>query len=119
MNQDQLNGTLRIVVPAICAWLAAKGLSVLGNEQVIGYVVQIAAAGIGLAAAVMSFKAHTTAAKLEAVAAIDPKVEIKVPLHVIVEDEKVAALVKDPTVPNVTAVKPPEPYAPLSSRKKE
>jgi hypothetical protein len=117
MNQDQLNGTLRIVVPAICAWLAAKGLSVLGNEQVIGYVVQIAAAGIGLAAAVMSFKAHSTAGKLEAAAAIDKKLKIEVPIHVIVEDNKVAALVADPSVPNVTAVKPPD--LPMSPAKKK
>jgi hypothetical protein len=108
MNQEQVTGFLRIAVPFACAWLAAKGIPVFGDATVVSYVVQIAAAGIGLTSTIMSVMAHTNAAKLKSAAAVggDDPVKISVPASVIKADSNVAALVKNTDVPNVVALKP-------------
>jgi glycine cleavage system regulatory protein len=103
MNQDQVTGILRVVVPAVCTWLASQGFSMFGDSAI---VVQITAALVAVFAVVWSFMKHTTAAKIEAVAAIDTgsndKVKVSVPVSLIAADSKVAAVVADQTVPNVT-----------------
>jgi hypothetical protein len=103
MNQDQLTGILRVVVPALCALLASKGISIFGDN---GVVVDITAAAISLAAVYWSFVKHTDAAKLQSAAGVDPGVKITVPTKVMAADSKVAALVKNTDVPNVVAVRP-------------
>lgn len=116
MNQEQLVGMLRVVIPAACMWLASQGFSFFGDA---GVVAQIVAALIAVVAVGYSFVAHTNAAKLASAAAVDPKVKILVPDHVAKDDEKVAALVANPAVPNVTSLNAPgaPPNRPASPRK--
>lgn len=95
MNQDQIAGIIRIVVPAVCTWLAAKGFSAFGDAGVIG---QISAAAVALAAIAWSILRHTDASKLKAAADVSPGVEVKVPPSLIESDKHVAGLVRDPTV---------------------
>lgn len=71
MNQDQVLGILRIIVPAVCTWLAAKGFSTFGDA---GVVAQISAAVVGIAAVAWSFHSHTETSKLNAVTAM-PEVD--------------------------------------------
>jgi hypothetical protein len=103
MNQDQIGGIARIIVPAVCTWLAAKGMSWFGDE---GVAAQITVIVIAVAALVWSYFSHTNAAKLRAAAAIDPALTISVPEHVVTDDLGVARLVHDPQTPNVTIVAP-------------
>jgi hypothetical protein len=103
MNEDQATGVLRVIVPAICTWLASQGFAMFGDSAI---VVQITAAVVAIGAVVWSFLKHTDSAKLQAAAAIDPNIDIKVPVNVLAKDDNVAKLVADSTVPNVTAVKP-------------
>ena len=116
MNQEQVVGMLRVIVPAACVWLASQGFSFFGDAAVVA---QVVSALIAIIAVVYSFLAHTNAAKLAAAAAVDPKVKILVPDHVAAEDEKVAALVANPAVPNVTSLNAPAapPNRPASPRK--
>lgn len=98
MNQDQVAGILRIVVPAVCTWLAAKGFSAFGDA---GVVAQITAVAVALAAIAWSFLRHTDAAKLEAAANVDPQVEVKVPQSLVNTNLQIANLVDNASVPNV------------------
>jgi hypothetical protein len=100
MNQDQLTAVLRVVVPAVCAWMASQGFTVFGDN---GLVLQLTAALIAIAAVAWTFIKHTDAAKLQSAAAVDPGVKISIPPSVMAEDKNIAALVKNPDVPNVTA----------------
>lgn len=99
MNQDQLIGIARIIIPAVCTWLAAKGLSAFGDA---GIVAQITALVIGAIAVGWSFYSHTDAAKIKAAAKIDPEVKIVVPANVIASSKSIQTLVHDDNVPNVT-----------------
>ena len=99
MNYEQITGVLKIAVPFICAWLAAKGLSGLGDTSVVA---AITTAVIALGAAGWSFLAHTDAAKLKAAAAVDPSIKIVVPSAVAAANPSIQAVVNDSNVPNVT-----------------
>jgi hypothetical protein len=103
MNQEQVFGLLRLVVTAVCGWLAAQGFSMFGDSAL---VVQIVSAVIAVATAVWTVVAHTNAAKLQSAASVDPGVKITVPTKVMADDSKIAALVKNTDVPNVVAVRP-------------
>jgi hypothetical protein len=103
MNQEQLANLLRMVVTAVCGWLAAQGYSMFGDSAL---VVQIASAVVAVGAAVWTVVSHTNAAKLQSAAAVDPGVKITVPASVMKGDSKIDALVKNTDVPNVVAVKP-------------
>jgi hypothetical protein len=99
INQEQVIGVLRIIIPAACAWLAAKGFSALSDS---GIVAEITAAAIAVFAVVWSFLAHTDAAKIKSAAAIDPQVKIQIPRELMVTNKAVASLVHDDSTPNVT-----------------
>ncbi len=99
INQEQVYGILRVIVPVICTWLAAKGFSSFSD---VGIVAEITAAAIAVAAVVSSFINHTDAAKLKMAAKIDPQVKIQVPKSLMVYNKGVASLVHDDTTPNVT-----------------
>jgi hypothetical protein len=103
MNSDQIGGILRVAVPTVCAWLAAKGFSVLSDS---GLVAEITTAVIAVGAAVWSVVVHTNAAKIKAVVAISPEMKVMVPNAVIGTDDKIAALVADTKVPNVVQLTP-------------
>jgi hypothetical protein len=64
-NEDQVLGILRIILPMALAWLAGKGY--ITNSA----VADITAALVGLVAAVWSGWAHTQAATVAKVAAMD------------------------------------------------
>lgn len=98
-NQDQVAGIIRIIVPAVCTWLAAKGFSAFGDA---GLVAQISAVVIGVAAIAWSFISHTDSSRLKSAAAVDPQVEVQVPSSLMISDPRVANLVHDVAVPNVT-----------------
>jgi hypothetical protein len=100
MNQDQLVGISRIVVPAVCTWLAAKGFSFLGDTGLQGQIVAIV---VGVGAVVWSYYTHTDSAKLRSAAGVDSQISIEVPNRVMANDQGVADLVMDNNVPNVTA----------------
>lgn len=100
MNQDQIAGIVRILVPSVCAWLAAKGLPWLGNADVVAQVTTAVIAGLAVA---WSIWRHTNAQKLKAAADVDPGVQITVPQKVADADSKVKAVVADASVPNVTS----------------
>lgn len=116
MNQEQIIGMLRVIVPAACMWLATQGFSFFGDAAVVA---QVVSALIAVVAVVYSFLAHTNAAKLASAATVDPKVKVLVPDHVAENDEKVAALVANPAVPNVTSLNAPAapPNRPAAPRK--
>lgn len=99
MNTEQINGIIRIAVPVVCAWLAAHWLPRLGDASVVA---QITAAVIGVAAAVWSYFSHTDAAVLKQAAKIDKDIIIRVPEKVIAKDHRVASVVGDSKLPNVT-----------------
>ena len=73
MNQDQVMGILRVVVPMVIAYCVAKGWVSTSQAADVG------AAVITIGAAVWSGVAHTDSAKIAAVAAMPDvaKVEIK------------------------------------------
>jgi hypothetical protein len=101
VNQDQISGILRVVVPALCTWFAAKGLSWFGDE---GVQAQLAAVVVGIAALVWSYFSHTNANKLRAAAAINPDIKIDVPTHVVTADPSLAKVVDDDKVRNVNEI---------------
>jgi hypothetical protein len=103
MNQDQLTNMLKVIVPFACALLASSGIKIFGDSSI---VLQITSAVIAVAAVVWTFVSHTDAAKLQSAAAVDPGVKISVPVSVMNDDVKVAALVQNTDVPNVVALKP-------------
>ncbi len=98
MNQDQISGIVRIVVPMVCTWLAAKGFSWFGDE---GVPAQVAVVVVGIASLVWSFFSHTDSARLRAAAEVDPAISIAVPEHVVANNPEVARVVHDDSVPNV------------------
>jgi hypothetical protein len=73
MNQAQINGILRAVVPALMAYLAAKGY--LSDSM----AAEVGAAIITVASAIWSAAAHTDANALKAVEAM-PDVKAIVPV---------------------------------------
>ena len=99
INQEQVYGILRVIIPVICTWLAAKGFSAFSD---VGIVADITAAAVAVAAVISSFLNHTDAAKLKAAANTDPQVQIQVPRSLMVSNKGVASLVHDDTTPNVT-----------------
>jgi hypothetical protein len=101
VNTDQLNGILRIAVPAICAWLASKGVAWFGLPEVQTQIVTIVVAIVAL---VWSWFTHSNAAKLKKVAALDPGVQVTVPQSLIASDPGIARVVDDPAVPNVDII---------------
>ena len=98
-NQDQIAAVLRIIIPVICTWLAARGFPWLGDAAIVA---QVTAVVISIAAIVWSAFKHTDAAKIKSAAEVDPQVQIQVPRALEVTDKSVAKLVQDSTVPNVT-----------------
>jgi hypothetical protein len=99
MNYEQITGILKIVVPVVCAILAPIGFSGFSDPATIGAITTgVVAIGAGL----WSYFSHTNAAKIASAAAIDPEVKVLIPTHVMADDPKVAALVADTSVPNVT-----------------
>lgn len=98
VNQDQVAGILRILIPAVCTWLAAKGFSAFGDTGLVG---QLTAVAIGVAALAWSFLSHTDASRLKSAAAVDPQVQVHVPSSLMASDPHVASLVRDDSVPNV------------------
>jgi hypothetical protein len=98
MNQDQISGIIRILVPAVCTWLAAKGFNWFGDE---GVQAQVAVVIVGVASLVWSYFSHTDSARLRSAAAVDPSIRIAVPEHVVAVNPEVAKVVHDETVPNV------------------
>ena len=110
-NQDQITGILRIVIPVICTWLAAKGFSAFSDTGIVAGVTTVA---VSIAAVVWSIITHTDAAKIKSAAAIDPQVQIQVPRTLMIDNKNIASLVHDDTVPNVTKL---EENQPLRARK--
>jgi hypothetical protein len=98
MNTDQMTGLVRILVPALCAWLAAKGFDWFGDE---GVVAQIGAVVVGIAALVWSYFRHTNASNLKAAAQIDPTIKIEVPNHIADSDPAIAKLVDTSPIHNI------------------
>jgi hypothetical protein len=98
INREQFTGSLRILVPAVCAWLAAQGFKEFSDSTI---VTDITVAIITIGSVLWSFVAHTDASKIESVASIDPMIRISIPEHVLKNDTSVEAIVKDITVPNV------------------
>src|SRR5271170_6284246 len=98
INQDQVYGILRILVPTICALLVPY-LSALGDA---GTVAAITAATVAVAGAVWSFASHTEAAKIASAAKVDPQVHIQVPVALAASDHNIQALVINPSI-NVTS----------------
>lgn len=92
LNLAQVNGIVRILIPAICAFLATHGLSYLGSADV---QTQVVAVVLALAAAVWSYFAHSNAAVLKNAANIDPGIAIKVPDHIAAKDHAVQKLIDD------------------------
>jgi hypothetical protein len=64
-SQDQVLGILRIILPMLLAWFAGKGY--ITNDAVAGITTAI----VGLIAVVWSGMAHTQAATVAKVAAMD------------------------------------------------
>jgi hypothetical protein len=102
LNLSQINGAVRIIVPAFCTWLAAKGLAIFGD---VSTVTQVTAFAIAAVAVVWQIMATTDHAKLKAAAAVDPQIKVLVPDHVMLSNAKIADVVADPHVPNVTALR--------------
>lgn len=98
MNQDQISGIVRIIIPMVCTWLAAKGFNWFGDE---GVPAQIAVVVVGIASLVWSYFSHTDSARLRAAAEVDPGIRIAVPEHVVAVNPEVARVVYDEGVPNV------------------
>ena len=106
MNQEQVTGVIRVVVPFVCALLAAQGVSLFGDAALTA---QITAAVIGVVSVAWAIWAHTNTSKIIAAAAIDPGVKILIPPDVEATSRGIAALVKDTiTTPNVTSTRPGE-----------
>ncbi len=100
MNQDQINGMLRILVPAICSWLASQGISVLDDSNVVSGII---AALIAVGAVAWSIFVHTNSAKIASVSEIDRSIKIEVPNKLAVSDEKIYKMVVNPAI-NVTTL---------------
>ncbi len=98
-NQDQITGILRVLIPVICTWLAAKGFTVFSDTGIVGDIITVVVSLIAMVWAVMT---HTDSAKIKSAAAIDPQLQIQVPRSLMIDNKKVASLVHDDTVPNVT-----------------
>lgn len=101
-NQDQLNGMLRIAVPAVCAWLAARGFDWFSDQAVQANIVMVL---VALAALAWSWFEHSNAAKLQKAAKLDPAIEIKVPAKLVADDPGVASVVDSRQTPNVVEIK--------------
>jgi hypothetical protein len=99
MNYEQITGILKIAVPVILAILAPIGFSSFSDPATVS---AITAGTVAVGAGIWSYFSHTNAAKIASVAAIDPGMKVLVPHAVIAEDPKVASLVADTSVPNVT-----------------
>jgi hypothetical protein len=91
-NQDQVMGTVRIVIGALCGWLVSKGLTVFGDASIVELVSGIVGGIVMLA---WSIWAHTDANKIKSVADVDPNVIVHVPEHVMAKDPKIEAVVND------------------------
>lgn len=103
-NQDQITGILRIIIPVICTWLAAKGFSAFNDAGIVAGITTVA---VSLAAVVWSIMTHTDAAKIKSAAAIDPQLKIQVPRSLMIDNKNIASLVHDDAVPNVTRLNQP------------
>jgi hypothetical protein len=99
INQEQVIGVLRVIIPVVCTWLVAKGFSAFSDA---GIVAEITTTAIAIVAVVFAFLAHTDAAKIKSAAAVDPQVEIQVPRGLMVTNKGIASLVHDDNTPNVT-----------------
>jgi len=94
MNQDQLLGILRALLPAGLAYVVGKGWIPAGSASDVG------AAVVAIATAAWSYSAHTDSSKLAAAAALpDVKKIITVPNPVSQEIRQVAA---DSMQPKIT-----------------
>lgn len=76
MNWASIEGVLRIIVPGICTWLAAKGFHWLGDE---GIQAEVAAAAVAVGAVVWSWSTHQPANMIKQVSKLDPNIQISVP----------------------------------------
>ena len=100
MNQEQVTGVIRVVVPFVCALLAAQGVSLFGDAALTA---QITAAVIGVVSVAWAVWAHTNTSKIIAAAAVDPGVRIQIPPEVMAASPGIKNVVKDPSTPNVTS----------------
>lgn len=95
INQDQIMGIFRVAVPTALAWAVGKGYIPAGSSADIGTGV------LAIAAAVWSYYAHSTQAKINAVTALpDVKKIVTVTNPVSTEIKQAMA---DATQPKVTA----------------
>ena len=73
MNQDQVLGALRVVVPALLAYAAGKGwLTPAQVSSIVSALPDIAAVIVLVGGTTMSILAHTNAAKVTSVATLPP-----------------------------------------------
>lgn len=100
MNQEQVTSFVRIIVPVIAAWLAAKGVPGLGDPGIVAQIISIA---IGVVALAWGFWAHTNTSKIISAAAVDPEVRIQIPPHVMAASPGIKDVVNDTSIPNVTS----------------
>jgi hypothetical protein len=98
MNIDQINGILRIIVPGICTWLAAKGFHWLGDE---GVQAEAAAAVVAIAAMIWSYFTHTPENTIKRAVRLHPDMRIEVPHEISEKHPAVKDLVEDAGVPQV------------------
>lgn len=89
---DQVNGVLRIVVPGICTWLAAKGFNWLGDE---GIQAEVAAVALAVAAVVWSYFTHSPVNTLKRAAKLDPGIRIDVPKRLSDKHPSIKELVQN------------------------
>jgi hypothetical protein len=103
MNQAAILGVLRAVVPALTAWLAAKGYLTEGSAAEIG------AGIITILSALWSANVHTDANALRAVEAMP---DVKAIIPITGAKGAVADAVADPDRPKVIDASPAPPSAP-------
>jgi hypothetical protein len=92
MNIDQINGILRIVVPGICTWLAAKGFHWLGDE---GVQAEAAAAVVAIAAMIWSYFTHTPENTIKRAVRLHPDMRIEVPPEIVEKHPAVKDMADD------------------------
>jgi hypothetical protein len=97
MNFDQITAVLRVIVPTLCAWLAARGFSGLSDA---GTVATVTTAVVAVGASIWSIYIHTDASKLKSAARVDPGIQVVVPQQVADASPAISTVIKD--VPNVT-----------------
>jgi hypothetical protein len=111
MNPQTINGTIRIIVPAITApllaWAISRGYLVTGaepivNEALIGLVTAVVTFG----SIVLTVVAHKNSNLIKDAASVDPKVQVAVPDHLIADDPAIKKVVDDNVkYPNVVPLK--------------